>query len=114
MLYFEDSRALHMRFPQLAHNVIARVHGTWPALTDAGVGRVEELIKAQLVNAKAETDTELPDRILARLSVLHRVVHDDEILAKLRGLQVLRTADLKVKYRAELFGYPFEKGARAR
>ena len=51
-LFFEDSRALHRRFPQLAHNVIPRVHGTWPALTEAGVRRVEELIKAKLVDVR--------------------------------------------------------------
>ena len=51
-LFFEDSRALHKRFPHLAHNVIARVHGTWPALAEAGVQRVEELIKATLVDVE--------------------------------------------------------------
>ena len=61
-LFFEDSRALHKRFPQLAHNVIPRVHGTWPALTEAGVQRVEKLIKAKLVDVETHADSELSQK----------------------------------------------------
>ena len=109
-LFFEDSRALHKRFPQLAHNVIPRVHGTWPALTAAGVRRVEELIKAKLVDVETRVDTELPSRIADRLSALRRVFDDDRVLDELRELTILRAARLQVSYRAELFGYPYEIG----
>ena len=76
-LFFEDSRALHKRFPQLAHNVIPRVHGTWPALTEAGVRRVEKLIKAKIVNVETHVDSELSGRIADRMSALRRVLDDD-------------------------------------
>lgn len=109
-LFFEDSRALHKRFPQLAHNVIPRVHGTWPALTQAGVRRVEELIKAKLVDVDAQIDTELPSKIVDRLSALRRVFDDDQILDELQELTILRAARLQVSYRAELFGHPYEIG----
>ncbi|MFZ0230101.1 MAG: hypothetical protein WAL41_24875, partial [Mycobacterium sp.] len=109
-LFFEDSRALHKRFPQLAHNVIPRVHGTWSALTAAGVRRVEELIKAKLVDVETRVDTELPSRIADRLSALRRVFDDDRVLDELRELTILRAARLQVSYRAELFGYPYEIG----
>lgn len=109
-LYFEDSRMLHKRFPQLAHNVIPRVRGTWPALTGAGVRRVEELIKARLVNVSSQVDTEVPARIAARMSALRRVFDDERVLDALEGLEILRTAYLQVSYRAELFGHPYEIG----
>lgn len=109
-LYFEDSRVLHKRFPQLAHNVIPRVHGTWPALTQAGVRRVEELIKARLVDVSSQVDTELPARIADRMSALRRVFDDEGILDELEGLEILRTVNLQVSYRAELFGHPYEIG----
>jgi len=109
-LYFEDSRMLHKRFPQLAHNVIPRVRGTWPALTVAGVRRVEELIKAKLVDVSSQVDTELPARIADRMSALRRVFDDEHVLDELEGLEILRTARLQVSYRAELFGHPYEIG----
>ncbi|AWS41691.1 DUF3883 domain-containing protein [Streptosporangium sp. 'caverna'] len=109
-LFFEDSRALHKRFPQLAHNVIPRVHGTWPALAEAGVQRVEELIKAKLVDVDTRVDTELPNRIADRLSALRRVFDDEQVLDELQELTILRAARLRVSYRAELFGYSYEIG----
>ena len=109
-LYFEDSRMLHKRFPQLAHNVIPRVRGTWPALTEAGVRRVEELIKARLVNVSSQVDAELRARIADRMSALRRVFDDEGVLDELDGLEILRTAHLEVSYRAELFGHPYEIG----
>jgi hypothetical protein len=109
-LYFEDSRALHKRFPQLAHNVIARVQGTWPALTQAGVRRVEDLIKAKLVDVSADLDVDLPTRIADRRSALQRVFDNDDILEDLQHLQVLRASAINLKYRAELFGYSYEIG----
>lgn len=109
-LFFEDSRALHIRFPQLAHNVIPRVHGTWPALAEAGVRRVEELIKAKLVDVTTQVDTEIPTRIADRMSALRRVFDDDQVLDVLQELTILRTARLQVSYRADLFGHPYEIG----
>lgn len=109
-MFFEDSRALHRRFPQLAHNVIPRVHGTWPALTQAGVRRVEELIKAKVVDVDTKVDTELPKWIADRMSALRRVFDDDSVLDELQGLEILRTDLLQVSYRAELFGYSYEIG----
>lgn len=109
-LYFEDSRALHKRFPQLAHNVIPRVHGTWHALTQAGVRRVEELIKAKLINVDAYEDTDLPARIADRTGALHRVFDDEDVLDDLREITVMRAPALTVTFRAELFGHPFEVG----
>ncbi|MGI5223762.1 DUF3883 domain-containing protein [Actinoallomurus sp. CA-142502] len=109
-LFFEDSRALHKRFPQLAHNVIPRVHGTWPALTEAGVRRVEELIKAKLVDVDPQVDTKLPSRIAGRLSALRRVFDDEQVLDELQELTILRATRLQVSYRAELFGHPYEIG----
>ncbi|MEU3168544.1 DUF3883 domain-containing protein [Streptosporangium sp. NPDC006930] len=107
-LFFEDSRALHKRFPRLAHNVIPRVHGIWPALAEAGVRRVEELIKAKLVDVDTRVDAELPSRIAGRLSALRRVFDDEQVLDELQELTILRAARLRVSYRAELFGYPHE------
>jgi hypothetical protein len=112
-LFFEDSRALHKRFPQLAHNVIPRVHGTWPALTEAGVRRVEELIKARLVDVVTQVDTELPSRIADRLSALRRVFDDERVLDELCELTILRATRLQVSYHAELFGHPYEIGPEA-
>jgi hypothetical protein len=109
-LYFEDSRALHKRFPQLAHNVIPRVHGTWHALTQAGVRRVEELIKAKLIDVDAYEDTDLPERIADRTGALHRVFDDEDVLDHLREITVMRAPTLRVTFRAELFGHPFEVG----
>nr|WP_062338852.1 DUF3883 domain-containing protein [Herbidospora sakaeratensis] len=109
-LLFEDSRALHQRFPQLAHNVIPRVHGIWPALAEAGVRRVEELIEARLVDVDARADTELRGRIADRLSALRRVFDDELLLDQLRGLTILRAPQLQVSYRAELFGHAYEIG----
>jgi len=109
-LFFEDSRALHKHFPRLAHNVIPRVHGTWPALTEAGVQRVENLIKAKLVDVETRVDTELSERIAGRISALRRVVGDDGALADLQRLDIRRAAELNVVYRAELFGYSDEVG----
>ncbi|MBA3431653.1 MAG: hypothetical protein H0U16_09270, partial [Actinobacteria bacterium] len=103
-LFFEDSRALHKRFPRLAHNVIPRVHGTWPALSHAGVRRVDELIRAKLVDVQAEVDTELSSKIADRVSALRRVL-DDQVVDELLDLTILRTPDLRVVYRAELFGH---------
>ncbi len=108
-LFFEDSRALHKRFPHLAHNVIPRVHGTWPALTGAGVRRVEELIKARLVGVETRVDSELSDRITDRMSALRRVL-DDDVLEELQRLDIQRGPVLNVVYRAELFGYSYEVG----
>ena len=109
-LFFEDSRALHKRFPQLAHNVIPRVHGTWPALTEAGVQRVEKLIKAKMVNVETHVDSELSRRIADRMSALRRVLDDDGVLEELQRLDIQRAPALNVVYRAELFGYPYEIG----
>jgi hypothetical protein len=109
-LYFEDSRALHRRFPQLAHNVIPRVHGTWPALVEAGVRRVEELIKAKLVDVAARPDSDLPARIADRIGALHRVFEDEELVDGLEAITVMQAPALSVIYRAELFGHPFEIG----
>ncbi|MEV0353236.1 DUF3883 domain-containing protein [Nonomuraea sp. NPDC050680] len=109
-LFFEDSRALHKRFPQLAHNVIPRVHGTWPALTQAGVRRVEELIKAKVVEVDTRVDTDLPATIADRMSALRRVFDDDHVLGELQELTILRAARLLVSYRAELFGHSYEIG----
>jgi hypothetical protein len=107
-LFFEDSRALHKRFPLLAHNVIPRVHGTWPALTEAGVQRAEKLIKAKVVDVKTRADSELSGRIAHRMSALRRVVGDDDVLAELERLDIQRARELNVIYRAELFGYSYE------
>lgn len=109
-LFFEDSRALHKRFPLLAHNVIPRVHGTWPALTEAGVQRAEKLIKAKLVDVDTHADTELSERIASRMSALRRVVGDGDVLAELQRLDIQRATELNVLYRAELFGYSYEVG----
>jgi hypothetical protein len=109
-LFFEDSRALHKRFPQLAHNVIPRVHGTWPALAEAGVQRVEKLIKAKLVDVETHPDPELPDKIADRISALRRVLASDAILEELQGLDIQRALVLNVVYRAELFGYSYDVG----
>ena len=110
LLFFEDSRALHKRFPQLAHNVIPRVHGTWPALTEAGVQRVEKLIKAKIVNVETHADSELSQRIADRMSALRRVLDDDDVLDELQHLDIQRAPALNVVYRAELFGYPYDVG----
>lgn len=109
-LFFEDSRALHKRFPHLAHNVVPRVHGTWLALSEAGVRRVEELIKARLVDVDAVVDSDLPKRIAERITALRRVFDDDHVLDGLRDLTILRTTALQVSYRANLFGYHHEIG----
>ncbi|HUY50596.1 MAG TPA: DUF3883 domain-containing protein [Streptosporangiaceae bacterium] len=109
-LFFEDSRALHKRFPLLAHNVIPRVHGTWPALTEAGVQRVEKLIKAKLLDVETHADSELSERIANRMSALRRVLDDDDVLEELQHLDIQRTLELNVVYRAELFGYSYEVG----
>jgi hypothetical protein len=108
-LFFEDSRVLHKRFPHLAHNVIPRVHGTWPALTGAGVRRVEELIKARLVSVETRFDSELSDRITDRMGALRRVL-DDDVVEELQRLDIQRGPALNVVYRAELFGYSYEVG----
>jgi hypothetical protein len=109
-LYFEDSRALHKRFPQLVNNVIPRVQGTWPALTSAGVRRVEELIKARVDDFEAAVDSELPKTIAERLSALRRVFDDSQLLDDLLELAILRAPEVRVSYRAELHGQPFEIG----
>lgn len=109
-LYFEDSRALHRRFPQLAHNVIPRVHGTWPALVQAGVRRVEELIKAKLIGVEARPDSDLPAKIADRIGALHRVFDDEELVDGLEAITVMQASTLSVVYRAELFGHSFEIG----
>jgi hypothetical protein len=109
-LFFEDSRALHKLFPRLAHNVIPRVHGTWSALAEAGVQRVEKLIKAKLVDVETQADAELSHRIADRISALRRVVGDEGALADLQRLDIQRAAQLNVVYRAELFGYSDEIG----
>ena len=108
-LFFEDSRALHKRFPHLAHNVIPRVHGTWPALAEAGVQRVEKLIKAKIVNVETRDDSELAERIADRMSALRRVLDDDD-LDELQRLDIQRAPALTVVYRAELFGYAYDVG----
>ena len=109
-LFFEDSRALHKRFPQLAHNVIPRVHGTWPALTEAGVQRVEKLIRAKIVNVETHADSELSQRIADRMSALRRVLGDDDVLDELQHLDIQRAPALNVIYRAEFFGYSHDVG----
>ncbi|GLX03900.1 hypothetical protein Misp03_08270 [Microbispora sp. NBRC 16548] len=72
--------------------------------------RVEELIKAMLVDVDTHVDTELPSRIADRLSALRRVFNDDHVLDQLQGLTILRAGRLRVSYRADLFGYRDETG----
>ena len=109
-LFFEDSRAIHKRFPLLAHNVIPRVHGTWPALAEAGVQRVEKLIKAKLVDVVTHLDLELSGKIADRTSALRRVLANDAIVEELQGLDIQRAPAVNVVYRAELFGYSYDVG----
>ena len=109
-LFFEDSRALHKRFPLLAHNVIPRVHGTWPALTEAGVQRVEKLIKAKLVGVVTHPDLELPGKIADRIRALRRVLANNAIVEELQSLDIQRAPAVNVVYRAELFGYSYDVG----
>jgi Domain of unknown function (DUF3883) len=109
-LFFEDSRALHKRFPHVAHNVISRVHGAWPALTEAGVQRVEKLIKAKLVDVETHADSDLSQKIADRMSALRRVLDDDDVIEELQNLDIQHAPQLNVVYRAELFGYAYEVG----
>jgi hypothetical protein len=107
-LFFEDSRGLHRRFKLLSNNVIPRVQGTWPALERAGVHRVEDRMRAQLVGVPPVPDDQLPALIEDRLSAFQRVLADSHAVDILRSVTIECADDLTVTYRAELFGHSEE------
>ncbi len=109
-IFFEDRPRLVEKFgDHLKDNVIARPQGGWPAMEQAGVRLLSEVIRIDLVECEDEQRDEEVDALLrSRRPLISRVLvgaGTDRLQSiLLERLQVFRTSRLRIKYWIDGFG----------
>ena len=110
-MFFDDVPGMADRFtPVLAHHLVARQSGVWPALEAAGVRSLRDVVSARPVEAEASEHAEdVQVRLQERRPLLDRAMEWKRpgaaaLLADLDGLRAEVTRQLHVQYHLDAFG----------